>query len=130
VYLAKQIDLWRKATGRPTGFPVHVCYLASHEYLQKNPGFANDLNAAQKDAVERWYGRPQRAIDIMVEVTKLPKDVIEVAYKETVKMLSGLPDEQVDTLIVQLKLNKEFGFLKSDIWENPERIRREFFYRG
>src|SRR5215467_12972327 len=28
VYLAKQIDLWRKATGRPDGFQVHVCYLA------------------------------------------------------------------------------------------------------
>jgi hypothetical protein len=24
VYLSKQIDLWRKATGRSSGFPVHV----------------------------------------------------------------------------------------------------------
>ena len=69
-------------------------------------------------------------MEIVGEVTKLPKDVIQVAYKETVRMLSGLPDEQVDTLIVQLKINKEFGFLKSDIWDNPDRIRKEFFYRG
>jgi hypothetical protein len=66
----------------------------------------------------------------MVDVTKLPKDVIDVAHKETVRMLSGLPDEQVETLIAQLKINKEFGFLKSDIWEQPDRIRREFFYRA
>jgi hypothetical protein len=63
-------------------------------------------------------------------VTKLPPAVIDVAYKETVKMLSGLPDEQVETLITQLKINKEFGFLKSDLWDNPDRIRKEFFYRA
>src|SRR3989454_10586179 len=130
VYLAKQIDLWRKATGRPAGFPVHVCYLVHNEFLTKNPGIARDLNDAQRDAVEIWYGKPERAIEIVQDVTKLPKEVVQVAYKETVKMFSGLPDEQVDTLIVQLKINKEFGFLKSDIWENPDRIRREFFYRA
>jgi sulfonate transport system substrate-binding protein len=130
VYLAKQIDLWRKATGRPTGFPVHVCYLVHADFLGKNPAIAADLNAAQKAAVDVWYGKPERAMEIVGEVTKLPKDVIQVAYKETVRMLSGLPDEQVDTLIAQLKINKEFGFLKSDLWDSPERIRREFFYRG
>ena len=130
VYLTKQIDLWRRATGRATGFPVHVCYLVHNDFLAKNPGFAKDLNDAQKDAVEIWYGKPERAIEIVQDVTKLPKEVVQVAYKETVKMLSGLPDEQVDTLIVQLKINKEFGFLKSDIWENSDRIRREFFYRA
>jgi len=130
VYLAKQIDLWRKATGRPTGFPVHVCYLVHNDFLGKSPAIARDLNEAQKDAVEIWYNRPDRAVEIVADVTKLPPDVIKVAYKETVKMLSGLPDEQVDTLIVQLKINKEFGFLKSDIWDNPDRIRKEFFHRA
>jgi ABC-type nitrate/sulfonate/bicarbonate transport system substrate-binding protein len=130
VYLAKQIDLWRKATGRAQGFPVHVCYLVSNEFIQKSPAFPKDLNDAQKDAVDIWYGKPDRAIDIVAEVTKLPRNVVEIAYKETVRMLAGLPDEQVETLIAQLKINKEFGFLKSDIWDNPERIRREFFYRG
>jgi hypothetical protein len=56
--------------------------------------------------------------------------VIQVAHRETVKMLHGLPDEQVETLIAQLKINKEFGFLKSEVWDNPDRIRKEFFYRG
>jgi ABC-type nitrate/sulfonate/bicarbonate transport system substrate-binding protein len=130
VYLAKQIDLWRKATGRPSGFPVHVCYLVHGDFLKSNPSIAADLNAAQKDAVEIWYGKPDRAKAIVGEVTKLPPNVIDIAYKETVKMLSGLPDEQVETLIAQLKINKEFGFLKSDLWDNPDRIRKEFFYRA
>ncbi len=130
VYLAKQIDLWRKATGRPSGFPVHVCYLVHNEFLQKNPKIAGDLNEAQKDAVDIWYNKPARAMEIVAEVTKLPKDVIQVAHKETVRMLHGLPDEQVETLIAQLKINKEFGFLKSDLWDSPDRIRREFFHRA
>src|SRR5437667_99026 len=130
VYLAKQIDLWRKATGRPTGFPVHVCYLVHGEFLQKHPTIARDLNDAQKDAVEVWYNKPARAMEIVQEVTKLPADVVQVAHRETVRMLYGLPDEQVDTLIAQLKINKEFGFLKSDIWDTPDRIRREFFHRA
>jgi len=130
VYLAKQIDLWRKATGRATGFPVHVCYLVRNDFLQKHPAIAQDLNDAQRDAVDLWYNQPQRAIDIAAEVTKIPRDVLQVAHKETVRMLHGLPDEQVETLIVQLKLNKEFGFLKSDIWDSPDRIRREFFHRA
>ena len=130
VYLAKQIDLWRKATGRQSGFPVHVCYLASTEFIQKHPSFPKDLNDAQRDAVDIWYNKPARAMEIVGEVTRLPKDVIAVAHRETVRMLSGLPEEQIETLVVQLKLNKEFGFLKSDIWDNPERIRREFFHRA
>jgi ABC-type nitrate/sulfonate/bicarbonate transport system substrate-binding protein len=130
VYLAKQIDLWRKATGRASGFPVHVCYLVHNDFIAKHGGFPGDLNAAQKDAVDVWYNKAPRAKEIMADVTKLPKDVIDVAYRETVRMLSGLPEEQVETLIAQLKINKEFGFLKSDIWEQPERIRREFFHRA
>jgi len=130
VYLAKQIDLWRKATGRASGFPVHVCYLVHNDFLARNAAIARDLNEAQKDAVDVWYNKPERAMEIVAEVTKLPPDVIKAAYRETVRMLHGLPDEQVDTLIAQLKINKEFGFLKSDIWEQPDRVRKEFFHRA
>ena len=55
---------------------------------------------------------------------------MEFAYGQTVQMLSGLSDEQIDTLVVQLKLIKESGFLKSDIWDSPDRIKKEFFWRG
>jgi ABC-type nitrate/sulfonate/bicarbonate transport system substrate-binding protein len=102
VYLAKQIDLWRKATGRSSGFPVHVCYLVHTEFLGKHAAIARDINDAQKDAVDIWYNKPERAMEIVADVTRLPPDVIKVAHKETVRMLHGLPDEQVETLIAQL----------------------------
>ncbi|MBI3457127.1 MAG: ABC transporter substrate-binding protein [Candidatus Rokubacteria bacterium] len=130
VYLAKQIDLWRKATGRQTGYPVHVCYAVNPSFIEKHPGFPRDLNDAQKEAVEVWYQNKPRAVEIVAEVTRLPKDVVEYAYGQTVQMLHGLSDEQIDTLVVQLKLIKESGFLKSDLWDSPERIKKELFWRG
>jgi ABC-type nitrate/sulfonate/bicarbonate transport system substrate-binding protein len=129
-YLVKQIDLWRTATGRTTGYPVHVVYIAHNDFLQKHPAFARDLNDSQKDAVDIWYHRPERAIEIVTEVTRLPREVVQVAHRETVRMLHGLDDEQIDILIAQLQINKEFGFLKSDLWDNPDRVRREFFHRS
>jgi hypothetical protein len=45
-------------------------------------------------------------------------------------MLSGLSDEQIDTLVLQLRLIKESGFLKSDAWDDAERVKKEFFWRG
>jgi ABC-type nitrate/sulfonate/bicarbonate transport system substrate-binding protein len=130
VYLAKQIDLWRRATGRPTGYPVHVCYVVNPGFIEKNPGFPRDLNDAQREAVEVWYNKKGRAIEIVGEITKLPRDVVEYAYGQTVQMLSGLSDEQVDTLVLQLKLIKESGFLKSDVWDDADRVKKEFFWRG
>lgn len=130
VYLAKQIDLWRKATGRTTGYPVHVCYVVSPAFIEKHPVFPRDLNDAQREAVEIWNGNKAKAIEIAAEITKLPKPVVEYAHGQTVQMLHGLSDEQIDTLVAQLRLIKESGFLKSDIWDHPERIRQEFFWRG
>ena len=130
VYLAKQIDLWRKATGRASGYPVHVCYAASPSFLEKNPTFARDLNDAQKEAVDIWNNQKAKAIDIVAEITKIPRPVVEYAHGQTVQMLHGLSDEQIDSLMVQLQLIKEFGFLKSDIWDSPDRVKKEFLWRG
>ena len=130
VYLVKQIDLWRKATGRPTGFPVHVCYVVNPTFIEKNPAFPKDLNDAQREAVEIWNGNKAKAVDIAAEVTKLPKPVVEYAHGQTVQMLHGLSDDQIETLVVQLRLIKEAGFLKSDIWDSPDRIKKDFFWRG
>lgn len=130
VYLAKQIDLWRKATGRPSGYPVHVCYVVNPSFIAKNPAFPKDLNDAQREAVEVWNGNKAKAVEIAAEVTKLPKPVVEYAHSQTVQMLHGLSDDQIDTLVVQLKLIKESGFLKSEIWDDPDRIKKEFFWRG
>jgi ABC-type nitrate/sulfonate/bicarbonate transport system substrate-binding protein len=129
-YLAKQIDLWRAATGRRHDFPVHVCYLADPGFLETHRAFAADLNLAQKDAVDIWYREPERAIGIVAEVTKIERAVVEVAHRETVRMLHGLTPEQVETLIVQLGIMKESGFLGSGLWSQPDRIRREFFWQA
>ncbi len=128
-YLVKHIDLWRQATGSSTGYPLHVCYLVNPSFIEKNPAFPKDLNDAQRDAVDIWYKNKPRTLDIVTEVTKLPRDVVEFAYGQTVQMLSGLSDEQIDTLVLQLKLTKESGFLKSDIWDSPDRIKKEFLWR-
>ncbi len=130
VYLAKQIDLWRKATGRQTGYPVHVCYAVNPAFIEKYPAFPKDLNDAQKEAVDVWYKNKARAIEIVTEVTKIPANVVEYAYRQTVQMLSGLSDEQIDTLVAQVRLIRESGFLKSDIWDSPEAVKKEFFWRG
>jgi ABC-type nitrate/sulfonate/bicarbonate transport system substrate-binding protein len=129
-YLVKHIDLWRQATGRTAGHPLHVCYLVNPAFIEKNPAFPKDLNEAQRDAVDIWYKNKPRTLEIVAEVTKLPRDVVEFAYGQTVQMLHGLSDEQVDSMVLQLKLTKESGFLKSDIWDSPERIKKEFLWRG
>jgi ABC-type nitrate/sulfonate/bicarbonate transport system substrate-binding protein len=129
-YLVKHIDLWRQATGRAAGHPLHVCYLVNPAFIEKNPTFPKDLNDAQRDAVEIWYKNKPRTLEIVSEITKLPRDVVEFAYGQTVQMLHGLSDEQVDSMVLQLKLTKESGFLKSDIWDSPDRIKKEFLWRG
>jgi ABC-type nitrate/sulfonate/bicarbonate transport system substrate-binding protein len=128
-YLVKHIDLWRQATGRSAGHPVHVCYLVNPSFIEKNPSLPKDLNDAQRDAVEIWYKNKPRTLEIVTEITKLPRDVVEFAYGQTVEMLHGLSDEQVDSMVLQLKLTKESGFLKSDIWDSPDRIKKEFLWR-
>jgi ABC-type nitrate/sulfonate/bicarbonate transport system substrate-binding protein len=99
-------------------------------FIEKHPSFPKDLNDAQREAVALWNGNKARAVEIAAEITKLPKEVVEYAHGQTVQMLHGLSDEQIDTLVVQLKLIKDSGFLKSEIWEDPERIKKEFFWRG
>jgi hypothetical protein len=109
---------------------VHVCYLVNPGFIEKNPSLPKDLNDAQGEAVDIWYKNRPRTIEIVTEITKLPRDVVEFAYGQTVQMLHGLSDEQMDSMILQLKLTKESGFLKSDIWDSPDRIKKEFFWRG
>jgi ABC-type nitrate/sulfonate/bicarbonate transport system substrate-binding protein len=128
-YLVKQIDMWRQATDRHD-FPVHVGYLVHPRFLDKHPQFAHDLNEAQQEAVGIWYNQKPLAIKHVAAVTKLPEKLVEFAHDQTVKMMSGLSDEQIDTMTLQLKMLKEMGYLSSDLWDHPERVKEEFFWRG
>jgi ABC-type nitrate/sulfonate/bicarbonate transport system substrate-binding protein len=127
-YLVKQIEMWRQATGR-NDFPVHVGYLVHPRFLDKHPHFARDLNEAQRDAVEIWYNKTSLAIKHVSAVTKLPEKLVEFAHGQTVKMMFGLSDEQIDTMTLQLKMLKEMGYLSSDLWDSPERVKKDFFWR-
>jgi hypothetical protein len=40
--------------------------------------------------VEIFYTKKERAIQIMEEITKIPRPVLEYAHGQTVRMLSGL----------------------------------------
>ncbi len=99
------------------------------EFLARHPGFAADLNDAQREAAETWERRKDHALAIMQEVTKLPRPVLEFAYAQSPPMLHGLTDEQVEALLLQFRLTRESGFLKSPVWLERERLLREFFYR-
>lgn len=129
-YLVKQIDMWRKATGRTGDYPVHVIYLAHPDFIKKYPEFPKVLNDAQKEAVDIWYKDKARALKSVIAVTKLKPEEGSFAYDQTVRMLFGLTDDQIDTLLLQLKFMREAGFLKKPLWDNPAAIKREFFWRG
>lgn len=44
--------------------------------------------------------------------------------------LHGLTDDQIQTMLAQLTLNREYGtILKSDLWLDPARVRDELFFR-
>ena len=84
----------------------------------------NPWLAAQRFVVE--MGGRARTVDHFAVDPTLGQDAVLVMAAGR----SAISAEQIETLVLQLKLNKEFGFLKSDIWDNPDRIRREFFYRA
>ena len=74
VYLAKQIDLWRKATGRATGFPVHVCYLVHADYLAAQPRHRARSERRPEGRGRHLVRQAERAMEIVAEVTKLPHE--------------------------------------------------------
>ena len=109
VYLAKQIDLWRKATGRATGFPVHVCYVVNPSFHREAPVVSEGPErrpARGGGPLEREQGEGDRDRHRDHEASA---PVVEYAHGQTVQMLYGLSDEQIDTLVVQLRLIKETG---------------------
>jgi hypothetical protein len=67
---------------------------------------------------------------MVADVTKIERPVVEIAHRETVRMLYGLTPEQIETLLLQIRITKESGFLTSAIWDDPERVRRELFWHA
>ncbi|OLB13265.1 MAG: hypothetical protein AUH18_02585 [Candidatus Rokubacteria bacterium 13_2_20CM_69_10] len=129
--LTDQDTLWRQSTKRP-GEPVMVLYLTSPDFARKHPEALRDINDAQREAVEIWHTRPDVAARAIVAVTRLPREVVDSAMRNTKKMLHGLTDDSVETILTQLRIARQHGtILQSDVWTAPDgarKVRDELFY--
>ncbi len=125
-YLAKTQELWEKASDYEDTF-IHVIYIANPNFIEANPSIVSDINKAQKEASEIWNDNKDLAIKDIQEITKLKKGEIEFAMDQTQGVLHGLTEQQKDTIVRYLKTMKDVGVLTSEIWDNTEHIKKNFF---
>ncbi|MBX5491767.1 MAG: transporter substrate-binding domain-containing protein [Chloroflexi bacterium] len=126
--LVHQQELWERASGSSI-LPVHVAYLAKPELAEQCPNLLADINDAQREAYEIWQNQPEVAQRAIVEVTKLTPDEAAFAMSQTKQVLYGLTEAQIDTMLAQLRHNREHGtLLKSDVWYNPEQLKQQLFF--
>lgn len=128
-YLVKALDLWRKATGRQNLFPVYVVTIANPKFLEKYPAFASDMRRAQQQAADIFYKDKQKAIQLISQTLGVDRRVVEFAYENTSGILHGLSEEHIEVMLGQLRMAKESGYLKSDLWLDPSRVKRDFFWK-
>jgi ABC-type nitrate/sulfonate/bicarbonate transport system substrate-binding protein len=126
--LIHQQDLWERATGSKET-EVHVVYLTTPALAEQCADLLGDINAAQKEAHDIWYNRKDVAVRILADYNKLTPDDAEFAMGQTRQVLYGLTDANVETILAQLKHNREHGtLLKSDVWNNPAQVKQEMFF--
>jgi ABC-type nitrate/sulfonate/bicarbonate transport system substrate-binding protein len=124
--LATQQQLWEQASGSKET-EVHVVYLTTPQIAHDFPNLLQDINQAQAQVAELWKKKDPKAVQGMMDVTKLPQDVVETAFGRTTP-LSGLRDEQVSLIIEQLKFNRQYGtILQSDVWNDAAKVKSEMF---
>jgi ABC-type nitrate/sulfonate/bicarbonate transport system substrate-binding protein len=124
--LASQQELWEQASGTQ-GSQVHVVYLTTPQLAREFKALVSDINQAQAEVADLWQNKDPKAVDAIMQVTQLPKEVVEMALGQT-RPLHGLTDEHIRTILAQLKLNREHGtILKSDIWLDPARVSPDLF---
>jgi ABC-type nitrate/sulfonate/bicarbonate transport system substrate-binding protein len=126
--VATQQELWEQASGSKQT-QVHVIYLTTPEIAQSFRPLLADINEAQRQVAELWPKKDPKAVEAIMSVTQLPKEVVEAALDKT-KPLYGLNDEIIDTILEQLKFNREHGsILKSDVWNEPATLKDDLFFR-
>src|SRR5207245_10080928 len=89
--------------------PLMVLYLTSPDFARKHPEALRDINHAQREAVEIWHTRPDVAARAIVAVTRLTREVVDSAMRNTKKMLHGLSDDPVETSLTQLPIGRQHG---------------------
>lgn len=126
--LVTQQELWKQVSGRETP-QVHVVYLATPSITTEYPDLLQDVIAAQKEVVALWEKMDDKIVQAFSTVTQLPEPVIRTALGRT-EPLSGLDKDLQDTILAQLRFNRESGvLLKSDLWLDPEKARSELFWQ-
>jgi ABC-type nitrate/sulfonate/bicarbonate transport system substrate-binding protein len=127
--LATQQELWEQASGA-RGPEVHAVYAATPQVAQRFPALLRDVNAAQAQVADLWTRGDPRAVEGMMRVTRLPREVVQEALGRTTP-LSGLPEHSIEAILQQLRFNRQYGtILRSDVWtEDPARARRELFVK-
>jgi ABC-type nitrate/sulfonate/bicarbonate transport system substrate-binding protein len=128
--IATQQQLWEQTFGGGAT-EVHVMYVAQPQIAQQYPALLRDVNAAQAEVAELWKQRDAKAVDAMMQVTKLPEETVREALGRTTP-LSGLSDQSIEVILRQIRFNREHGtILQSDVWANdPGRARREIFVQA
>jgi len=126
--LVHQQDLWERASGsRET--EIHVVYVTRPDLVQQCPELLADINAAQREAYDIWHNQKDVAQRAIAEVTQLPPADVEFAMSQTRQVLFGLTDAQMDTILRQLRHNREHGtLLEKDVWNDPARMKQELFF--
>ncbi|HEX2184543.1 MAG TPA: PhnD/SsuA/transferrin family substrate-binding protein [Chloroflexota bacterium] len=127
--LATQQQLWEEASGA-RGTEVHVVYVATPQVAQQFPALLRDVNTAQAQVAERWARGDAQAVEGMMKVTRLPREVVQEALSRTTP-LSGLPEDAMEAILQQLHFNRRYGtILQSDVWtQDPAKARRELFVK-
>jgi ABC-type nitrate/sulfonate/bicarbonate transport system substrate-binding protein len=125
-----QQQLWEQTFGTDET-EVQVMFIAQPRVAREYPQLLKDVNAAQAQVAELWARQDAKAVDSMTTVTNLPESVVREALGRTTP-LSGLSDQSVETILQQLRFNREHGtILQSDVWlDDPDNARREMFVQA
>jgi len=126
--LVDQQELWERASGQ-SDTEVHVIYLTRPDLAAQCPQLLADVNAAQREAFDIWQNKKDVARQAIVAVTQLPPDDVDFAMSRTKQVMYGLTDAQIDTMLKELKHNRDNGtLLESNIWNDPARLKSELFF--
>jgi ABC-type nitrate/sulfonate/bicarbonate transport system substrate-binding protein len=127
--LATQQQLWEQASGSKQT-QVHVVYLTTPQIARDHPDLLSDINEAQREVADLWNNRDPKLVKAFAAVTQLPESVVQEALGRTTPLF-GLRDESIDTILQQLRFNRQYGtILQSDVWlGDSANIRNDLFVK-
>jgi ABC-type nitrate/sulfonate/bicarbonate transport system substrate-binding protein len=126
--LVDQQELWERASGQ-SDTEVHVIYLTRPDLAEQCPQLLADINTSQREAFDIWQNKKDVARQAIAEVTQLSLEDVDFAMSRTKQVMYGLSDAQIETMLKELKHNRDNGtLLESNIWNDPAKLKAELFY--